>query len=567
MAVVQISRIQQRRGKRNSGTGLPQLSSGELAWCVDTQELFIGNGSVAEGSPYVGNTKLLSEHDDLLSFIDKYQYLKDDPSIQTGVDPNFPILQTVQEVLDRTVTGQVFGVFGDGLTDDTSAIQRAIDQLFLNPATQGLERTRVRLIFSPGVYKITGTLYIPSYATIEGVGKEKTIFSFTNNGAMLQFTDDRSTPDERSELGIYTTNLNQARYISITGLTFTTTASTKVGWQMDAVRDSTFTDVAINGAWEFPLDTNMTPYANSRAIEMNALSEVVTCERNIFRDVEISNFAYGVWSDLDIINNKFSDCYFHDLYRGFSLGLTADLFNPGQEYGPRNTTIQESTFYKIYRQGVIVYNGYNNSVIENKFVDVGNNTLGNSHATYPHIAFQSMSSTGVGNSSINNQFDREDEMEIGVDYLARPYVPTVNGYALTSSKTIKQVDVSYLPAYSTTPLFRLPIPIKLQTIVQGNSLIGYEIFYSYRSATQTQSRFGKISINADVANNKIQLVDDYEYTGTASRDLNLEFKAQFINADSSSGTDTLGIYYRNATIGDTAFMVYSYKSISFNQIV
>ena len=46
MAVVQISRIQLRRGKKNAGTGLPQLASGELAWCIDTQELFVGNGSV-----------------------------------------------------------------------------------------------------------------------------------------------------------------------------------------------------------------------------------------------------------------------------------------------------------------------------------------------------------------------------------------------------------------------------------------------------------------------------------------------------------------------------------------
>ena len=61
MAVVQISRIQIRRGKKNAGTGLPQLASGEFGWAVDSQELFIGNGSVAEGAPYVGNTKLLSE--------------------------------------------------------------------------------------------------------------------------------------------------------------------------------------------------------------------------------------------------------------------------------------------------------------------------------------------------------------------------------------------------------------------------------------------------------------------------------------------------------------------------
>ena len=54
MAVVQISRIQQRRGKKNSATGFPQLASGEIGWAIDSQELYIGNGSVSEGAPYVG---------------------------------------------------------------------------------------------------------------------------------------------------------------------------------------------------------------------------------------------------------------------------------------------------------------------------------------------------------------------------------------------------------------------------------------------------------------------------------------------------------------------------------
>ena len=63
MAVVSISRIQQRRGRAQSGTGLPQLASGELGWAIDTQELYIGNGAVSEGAPAVGNTRILTEID------------------------------------------------------------------------------------------------------------------------------------------------------------------------------------------------------------------------------------------------------------------------------------------------------------------------------------------------------------------------------------------------------------------------------------------------------------------------------------------------------------------------
>ena len=58
MAVVQISRIQHRRGVKSL---LPQLAAGELGWAVDTQELYIGNGTVAEGAPETGNTKIITE--------------------------------------------------------------------------------------------------------------------------------------------------------------------------------------------------------------------------------------------------------------------------------------------------------------------------------------------------------------------------------------------------------------------------------------------------------------------------------------------------------------------------
>ena len=58
MAVVQISRIQHRRGKSDD---LPQLASAELGWSINNRKLYIGNGSTVEGAPTVGNTEILTE--------------------------------------------------------------------------------------------------------------------------------------------------------------------------------------------------------------------------------------------------------------------------------------------------------------------------------------------------------------------------------------------------------------------------------------------------------------------------------------------------------------------------
>lgn len=58
MAIVQISQISNRKGLQ---INLPQLVGGELGWSTDTRRLFIGNGTLEEGAPVIGNTEILTE--------------------------------------------------------------------------------------------------------------------------------------------------------------------------------------------------------------------------------------------------------------------------------------------------------------------------------------------------------------------------------------------------------------------------------------------------------------------------------------------------------------------------
>ena len=130
MAVVQISKIQVRRGQKNSNSGIPQLSSAEFAWAVDSQELFIGNGSVLEGAPYVGNTKILTEHDNILELADSYRFANDDTSISLSVS------RSLQSKIDEIhVSVRDFGAIGDGSTDCVTAFETAAAQLFRNTDT------------------------------------------------------------------------------------------------------------------------------------------------------------------------------------------------------------------------------------------------------------------------------------------------------------------------------------------------------------------------------------------------------------------------------------------------
>ena len=57
MPITQTSRVQVRSGLQQN---LPQLSKGELGWAVDSQRLFIGNGNIADGAPFEGNTEIIT---------------------------------------------------------------------------------------------------------------------------------------------------------------------------------------------------------------------------------------------------------------------------------------------------------------------------------------------------------------------------------------------------------------------------------------------------------------------------------------------------------------------------
>jgi hypothetical protein len=63
VAIVQISRITNRKGLQEN---LPQLAGAELGWSIDSRRLYIGNGTLEEGAPVIGNTEILTEFSEIL---------------------------------------------------------------------------------------------------------------------------------------------------------------------------------------------------------------------------------------------------------------------------------------------------------------------------------------------------------------------------------------------------------------------------------------------------------------------------------------------------------------------
>ena len=175
MAIVQISRITARKGLQ---IDLPQpLAGAELGWAVDDRRLFIGNGTLEEGAPAVGNTEVLTEYSDILAFADQYTYKGDAAgyTVQTGATSGTPVSQSIQSRLDSYAVVTDFGATGDGSTDDTAAINRALFQLY---CVQNNTQIRRSLFFPAGTYIVTDTIVIPSFARLYGEGANSSIISF-----------------------------------------------------------------------------------------------------------------------------------------------------------------------------------------------------------------------------------------------------------------------------------------------------------------------------------------------------------------------------------------------------
>jgi len=178
MAILQISRISHRKGLQEN---LPQLTGAELGWAIDEQRLFIGNGLLEDGAPVIGNTEILTEFSDLLSSAAStyiYQGAEGGYIVNTGANPSESVERTIQNKLDEQISVRDFGATGNGLTDDTDAINRAYFELFTGASNVDTLPQRRVLHFPAGMYRISGSLNMPSHSISHGDGISSTIIMY-----------------------------------------------------------------------------------------------------------------------------------------------------------------------------------------------------------------------------------------------------------------------------------------------------------------------------------------------------------------------------------------------------
>jgi len=250
MAVIQISKIQQRRGQKLL-TGMPQLSSGELAWAVDTQELYIGNGSVTEGAPYVGNTRVLTEHDNILELAGSYKFAEPDLSITGSI---FRSLQSKIDEIEVSVLD--FGPPPDLSTDHTPYFSLAFEQLFQNANTNFRKVLKV----PNGHYYFSNILKIPSNVIVRGETQEGVILDVASSG--IEFLSSANTDS------LNFTSTDRPENVRISNLTINyTTGQTNI----TGLKESEFEKVTWTSTYALG-DVVSTPVLASQSFDVSGVA-------------------------------------------------------------------------------------------------------------------------------------------------------------------------------------------------------------------------------------------------------------------------------------------------------
>ena len=479
MAIVQISRITQRKGLDED---LPQpLAPAELGWAVDTRQLYIGPGTLAEGSPDErNNVEILTEYSDILATQTAYTYqgAAAGYTVQTGSTVGSPVSQSLQSRLDSYCVVTDFGATGDGVTDDTAAINRALYQLYCVQANPQIRRS---LFFPAGSYLITNTILVPPYAMLYGEGPESSILNFfvtawTNTVAYAAGVLVKSGASYyRSNFAVpvgtgltdqvggqyYWGNICTGAADSLPGYIMRTASSTQQtgvnivspyepqnilvsnmnmvtnqimdGLLIEQAHDCAFTNVGIQG----PLTTSTLTVATDDIAAVRWASTTTLVDNHVnFDNCSFSGFTYGTNTQQQIEGIVFSNCKFDTLYQGAYIGGVTPVNG-----GPTGVRLISNVFDNIYVEGIVIKGVSLNTTTNNVFYDVGNHFNGAALAASAIIDIDTANNVCLGDMFERTTAQSATYARIKLNNTAS--IAMENGYRLLQGSYVRESGITF----------------------------------------------------------------------------------------------------------------------------
>lgn len=419
MAIVQISRITQRKGLQEN---LPQLAGAEFGWSIDERRLFIGNGTLQEGAPVIGNTEILTEFSDILAFQTNYTYSGQAAAgyaAQTGPTAGSPISQSLQNWLDQFATVKDFGATGDGVTDDTAAINRALYQIYCREVNPQIRRG---LFFPAGVYRVTESIIIPPFATLYGEGADNSVIQMSSGDDSALRAYVARTGDSLQQTGVNIGNNGAIvpQYVTIANMGFESLDPDVDVFLIEDINVCSFSGVTFTGPLTVSdLDTDADDTAGIRfASTASLVCNTVTIDRCVF-----TGTTFGIGTDQQTNGVTVSNSKFDTLFKGIELGAFAQVNG-----GPTGTRIVHNLFDNIYAQGIVFGDISLNGTGHNIFYDVGNHFDG---VLQPATSIIEI--FGDNNVCFGDMFERADDYAVNYERISLNFsqsIASTNGKQL-----------------------------------------------------------------------------------------------------------------------------------------
>ncbi len=524
MAVLQLSRITHRKGLAEN---LPQLAGAELGWVLDERRLFIGNGTIVDGAPVIGNTEILTEFSDILGLSSTYTYKGTAAGYVVATsEAGEDIVRSLQSKFDDMASVKDFGAVGDGATDDTNAINRALFELFCREVNPEVRRS---LFFPAGTYIVSDSIKIPPHAKLYGEGLTSSIIKYQSPADVLAtnlvvgkryaitttgttdftlvgaansipntiFTATAAGTGDGTAREVYQYVVETADALQQTGGNIGNNgAENPTGIEMvsmavhsteentllklDSITDSGFHYIGLQGPVLSESEVKDTNRVNTAAVEIastSAISNDVTLSK-----INSKGTKYGLIVNDEVKGVVFENSNLQYHFMGCAIGETP------VGTGPTGVVITRNIFDNIPFQGILFGNVLFNSSSFNVFYDVGNN-----YSSAPvSSVIQMLNANCV---SVGDLFERSD-----IDDQTSPRISLEGngGIAIDSAHSIhlgsyeRQVGIEATlddTATAGTTIF----------VLNDTTENSYKVDYSIKRGTATRMGQMYVSVAAGVA--------------------------------------------------------------------